>query len=117
MIMKNTPNSTRAGRRIIAALQEILDAQASGKPFAGMKVTVRDVTVDQPSTYDARAVQATRDKLGVSQSVFAQLMGVSVMLAQSWEQGKRFPDGVARRLLDQINRDPRHFVGYIRKAS
>lgn len=111
------PTNTRAGRRIIAALQEILDAQTSGKPLAGMKVTVRDVEVEQPSKYDARAVQATREKVGVSQSVFAQLMGVSVMLAQSWEQGKRFPDGAARRLLDEINRNPRHFVGYIRKAS
>jgi putative transcriptional regulator len=106
-----------AGSRIIAALQEIIDAQESGDPFRGMKVTVRDVEVVQPASYDARSVQATRRKLGVSQSVFAQLVGVSVMLAQSWEQGKRFPDGAARRLLDEINRDPKHFASYIRKAS
>ena len=115
--MKKQAKSTKAGRQIIAALQEILDAQASGKPMAGMKVTVRDVEVAQPAAYDARAVQTTREKLGVSQPVFAQLVGVSVMLAQSWEQGKRFPDGTARRLLDEINRDPRRFAGYIRKAS
>ena len=115
--MKTEPRTTRAGRRIISALQEILNAQESGEPLRGMKVTVRDVAVMKPASYNAHAVQMTRQKLGVSQSVFAQLVGVSVMLAQSWEQGKRFPDGAARRLLDEINRDPKRFAGYIRKAS
>ncbi len=115
--MKKKHKGTTAGRRIISALREILDAQESGDPFRGMKVTVRDVEVEAPAAYNARAVQATRKKLGVSQPVFAQLVGVSVMLEQSWEQGKRFPDGSARRLLDEINRNPRHFVRYIRKAS
>jgi putative transcriptional regulator len=115
--MKKKTGKTSAGSRIIAALQEIIDAQESGNPTRGMKVTVRDVEVIQPASYSARDVLATREKLGVSQSVFAQLVGVSVMLAQSWEQGTRFPDGAARRLLDEINRDPKHFARYIRKAS
>jgi len=106
-----------AGARMIAALQEIVDAQEAGAPFKNMKVTVREVEVVPPASYSARAVLATRKKLGVSQNVFAQLVGVSVMLAQSWEQGKRFPDGASRRLLDEINRDPKRFAGYIRKAS
>jgi putative transcriptional regulator len=115
--VKKRNKKPTAGARIISALREILDAQESGEPFRGMKVTVRDVEVIRPTAYDARAVLETRKKLGVSQSVFAQLVGVSVMLAQSWEQGKRSPDGAARRLLDEINRNPRHFASYIRKAS
>ncbi len=113
--MKN--KTTKAGRKIIASLQEILDAQKSGHPFHGMKVTIRDVDVLEPAPHDAKSVRAARNKLGVSQPVFAKLVGVSVMLEQSWEQGKRFPDGPARRLLDEINRNPDHWAGFIRKAS
>jgi putative transcriptional regulator len=82
-----------------------------------MKVTVRDVEVAEPTDYDARAIVATRHKLGVSQPVFARLVGVSLTLAQSWEQGRRAPHGTARRLLDEINRDPSHFASYIKRAS
>ena len=40
-----------------------------------------------------------RLKLGVSQSAFAQLLGVSVRTLQEWEQGRREPSGAARTLL------------------
>ena len=44
------------------------------------------------------AIEA-RLKLGVSQSAFAQLLGVSVRTLQEWEQGRREPSGAARTLL------------------
>jgi DNA-binding transcriptional regulator YiaG len=55
--------------------------------------------------YDAAAVRRTRERLGASQAVFAKLVGVSKVLGQSWEQGARKPSKLARRLLDEINRD------------
>ncbi len=113
----NNQTQTKAGRKIIASLREILDAQKSGAPFRGMKVTIRDAEVIEPSPHDAHSVRATRHKLGVSQPVFAKLVGVSVMLEQSWEQGQRFPGGPARRLLDEIRRHPDYWAGFIRKAS
>jgi putative transcriptional regulator len=60
----------------------------------------------EPGLYDAKRVRATREKLGVSQATFASIVGVSTILAQSWEQGVRVPSKLARRLLDEINRDP-----------
>jgi DNA-binding transcriptional regulator YiaG len=103
------PRHTKAGRKIIAALQEITDALDSGKPLHE-HFTIREVEIVEPGEYDADAIRQTRAKVGVSQAVFAQLVGVSTILEQSWEQGKRFPDATARRLLDEINREPRRWL-------
>src|SRR5438445_10802296 len=44
-------------------------------------------------------VAATRSKLGLSQSKFADLLGISVKTLHNWEQGARKPTGAARVLL------------------
>ena len=41
----------------------------------------------------------TREKTGLSQVRFAQLLGVSVRTLQDWEHGRRAPSGTARTLL------------------
>jgi putative transcriptional regulator len=82
------------------------------------KYTIRRVEVpDPPAEYSAHAVRATRDKIGVSQSVFAHLLGVSTILVQAWEQGNRVPAAWARRLLDEVNHDPKRWRGMVRRAS
>lgn len=40
-----------------------------------------------------------RARLGVSQSAFAKLLGVSLRTLQDWEQGRRKPTGAAQTLL------------------
>ena len=52
------------------------------------------------------SVHAVRERLGLSQRVFAQAFGVSVDTLQNWEQGRRLPKGPARVLLTIIDREP-----------
>ena len=47
-----------------------------------------------------------REKMGLSQARFAQLLGVSVRTLQDWEQGRRAPSGAARTLLMVAARSP-----------
>lgn len=47
-----------------------------------------------------------REKTGLSQARFAQLLGVSVRTLQDWEQGRRAPSGAARTLLMVAARSP-----------
>lgn len=49
--------------------------------------------------YKPDDVQNIRTSLGLSQSEFALLIGVSVATLQNWEQGRRHPEGPARALL------------------
>lgn len=44
-------------------------------------------------------VKRIRKELGLSQSEFAMLIGVSTSTLQNWEQGRRQPEGPARALL------------------
>jgi len=51
-------------------------------------------------------VAETRQKTGLSQARFAQLLGVSVRTLQDWEQGRRAPSGAARTLLAIAAKNP-----------
>ena len=55
-------------------------------------------------------VRAIRAKLGKSQAEFALMIGVSVGTLQSWEQGRRQPEGPARALLRVAARRPKAVV-------
>jgi putative transcriptional regulator len=48
-----------------------------------------------------------RERTGLSQARFAQLLGVSVRTLQDWEQGRRAPSGAARTLLMVADKNPR----------
>lgn len=52
---------------------------------------------------DAKAV---RERIGLSQSEFAQLMHVSIKTLQNWEQHRRSPTGPAAALLKIVSTAP-----------
>jgi putative transcriptional regulator len=91
---------------IIADLKRVNAALKAGVPLAE-KFTVRSVRkVPDPSRYGPADVRRARRLVGVSQPVFAQLLGVSAALVRAWECGQRTPSPLARRLLDQVNANP-----------
>ncbi len=53
------------------------------------------------------SVAVVRETTGLSQSRFAELLGVSVRTLQEWEQGRRAPSGAARTLLLIAAKNPR----------
>ncbi len=69
--------------------QEILDGIRAIKKGQGKKFIVKE----------PGPVKDIREKLGISQSAFASLLGVSVRTLQDWEQNRREPSGAARSLL------------------
>jgi DNA-binding transcriptional regulator YiaG len=98
-------------------LNEAAELERAGIPLE-TRLTVRTIEApDAPALYNAPSVRRTRDLLGVSQSLFAQLLGVSSVLVASWERGARIPAPWARRLLDEINHNPQRWRRMFRKAS
>lgn len=57
------------------------------------------------------SVASIREKTGLSQSRFAQLLGVPLRMLQEWEQGRRAPSGAARTLLLIAEKNPQALLG------
>src|SRR6266567_9507159 len=53
-----------------------------------------------------KEIAGIRQKLNVSQPVFAALLNVPLATARSWEQGRRKPSGAALRLLRLAREHP-----------
>lgn len=81
--------------------QELLDGIRAIKAGNGKRIKV-DVTQD---------VRSIRERMGLSQSAFAALLGVSARTLQDWEQGRRQPTGPARSLLRVAERHPEALLG------
>ncbi len=62
----------------------------------------------------APRVLAMWKTMGLSQSVFAKLVGVSVKTLQNWEQGRRQPSGPAAVLLTVLVSDPEAVLRAVR---
>ena len=86
-------------------MSELSAAMTSGKSPTEM-LDVRTIEVAAPPSYGPAEVRALRHRLRVSQPVFAQLVGASTILVQSWEQGTREPNPMARRLLQYLEVEP-----------
>jgi putative transcriptional regulator len=68
---------------------DLLEAVRDMKAGRAARIT----EVKRPAAADARA------RVGLSQSQFAALLGVSVRTLQNWEQGRSSPSGAAQTLI------------------
>jgi putative transcriptional regulator len=54
--------------------------------------------------YSPRKIVSLREKLGLSQAVFAQYLNVSDKVVKRWEQGKAKPSGASLKLLSIVEK-------------
>ncbi|SEA79989.1 MAG: helix-turn-helix domain-containing protein [Paraburkholderia sp.] len=69
---------------------------------ADLLKSVRDMKAGRAARVtkiEPTAAALARAKVGLSQSAFAALLGVSTRTLQDWEQGRRHPTGAAQTLL------------------
>jgi putative transcriptional regulator len=107
------PTKETLGDLLVESLTEIRDG-LRGQPG---KLTMKTVEIPDPPRFTAASVHKLRDRLGLSQGLFAKLLGVSRKLVEAWEAGTRTPSAMACRLLDAINRNPSFFIRRGRRAA
>ena len=70
---------------------------------------VRDIKagrVGRRYTTESYPIVRAREKSGLSQAKFAELLGVSVRTLQDWEQGRREPNAAAKTLIKVAELNP-----------
>ena len=63
---------------------------------------IRDIKagrIGRRYTSESYPIVRAREKSGLSQAKFAQLLGVSIRTIQDWEQGRREPNAAAKTLI------------------
>lgn len=78
----------------------VTSIEQAGAIRSGSKQASRRTTIKDPDPKEIR------ESLGLSQSDFALLIGVSVRTIQNWEQHRREPEGAAKALLRVAARNP-----------
>jgi putative transcriptional regulator len=82
--------------------KKLLDRDAKRNIGEELLQAVRDIKagkVGRVSSVKASPLAEARLKIGLSQSEFAKILGVSLRTLQEWEQGRRTPSGAAKSLI------------------
>jgi DNA-binding transcriptional regulator YiaG len=93
---------------IASAAQARQIARGERAPARMYTASARTIRVAEPRPYRRDDVMRVRQKLGVSQQVFANLLGRSGAAVRAWElpNSGKAPDGAAARLLEIFERYP-----------
>jgi putative transcriptional regulator len=109
--MRNEEEHSELGKRIIESLEEAI-RHARGEDtgarvtYGTVPLTARKAHLEMPPYYPPHLVRDIRQKLSVSQAIFAQMLGVSASTVRAWEQGKREAEGPVGRLLQIAEMHP-----------
>ena len=89
--------------------QNIIERDAKRDIWEETLKAVRDIKagdIGHVETVELPPVVEARQKTGLSQSRFAELLGVSLRTLQDWEQGRRKPSRAAMSLIQIVKQRP-----------
>lgn len=77
--------------------------------LAGRRTTAEDLGIAD--------VRQVRQKLGLSRSKFAAMLGIKERTLEGWEQGRREPTGAAKVLVQVAARHPEEVLETVRELA
>ena len=89
-------------------LQQAIDFE---KGTGKAKTTV--FMISPVTKYSNKEIKAIRNKAGMTQTVFANYMGVSKKTVEAWELGRTHPTGPACRLLNILDQGKENELSFV----
>ena len=89
-------------------LQQAIDFE---KGTGKAKTTV--FIISPVTKYSNKEIKAIRNKAGMTQTVFANYMGVSKKTVEAWELGRTHPTGPACRLLNILDQGKENELSFV----
>lgn len=105
------------GSLIIEGLEQAIAFERGEGPGRVVAVGAPDTVVSVPPTYDAERIRGIRQRLALSQKLFADALNVSSDTVKAWEQGTRTPSGAAMRLLEIAETAPDVLLAQVHTAT
>lgn len=100
--MKKNYKDLTIGENLINSLEEAIKYE-KGEKVKGLKS--HTITVAPLPDYKGKEIKEIRNELGLTQSIFAYVLGVSKKTVEAWESGKNNPAGPAQRMLSMLEKD------------
>jgi putative transcriptional regulator len=108
--MKKEERNTKVKEALGSLTQDLIDA-GLGSPFTEKELSYYGVKIPEIKKISPKKIKLIREKVQLSQSVFARLLNVSAASIKQWEQGTRNPTGATKVLLDLLDKEP-HLLDY-----
>jgi putative transcriptional regulator len=87
--------------------ETVQDLMGAGIKTSFTQKELRSLGIKIPEVQmETHQIKAIREKMNLSQTVFAKLLNVSPSSIRQWEQGKRKPTGPTRVLLELLKKTP-----------
>ncbi len=88
------------GETVNELIKSNIKTSFSEKELKSLGIKIPEVKIN------AKDIQEIRNRINLSQSVFAKVLNVSPSSVRQWEQGKRTPSGSTKILLELLKENP-----------
>lgn len=92
---------------IMQGLKEAVAHQQGKGKARTVKLVIKPVC-----RFEAKEIKRIRQSTGMSQVMFAGLLGVSPKTVEAWEGGRNKPEGPSCRLLEIVRDDPKFLTRF-----
>lgn len=100
---------------VYGSIMQGLNEAAEHQQGKGKAKTVK-LTAKPVCRFEAQEIKKIRQSAGMSQVMFAGLLGVSPKTVEAWEGGRNQPEGPSCRLLEVVRDDPKFLLRFQQDA-
>lgn len=95
-------------KNILDGLNEALDIAKEKKTAK----RIREIVIPDLPVYKGEDIKRIRQRIEVTQKIFAEVFGVSVKTVEAWEGNRNIPEGPAQRIFYALDKNPKFLKSF-----